>query len=101
PRAGLVAQVRRKPPLCLFEGCAFARGVVLDLVARETADGEVARARVCEIDAAHRCSRRHRERLRQFEPCAVGAEQLEELPLLGVVGAGGIAERRTDSTEAL
>ena len=34
-------------------------------------------------------------------PDALGAEQLEQLPLLGVVGAGRVAERRPDAAVAL
>src|SRR5204862_7507109 len=76
------------------------RGVVLDLVAVDPADREVARLGMREVDAAHARGRRHRIALREREPGFLRAEQREQLRLLAVVRAGGIPERRTDAAEA-
>jgi hypothetical protein len=54
-----------------------------------------------QVDAAHRCRRRHRKGLGQVETDVLGAEQLEQLALLTVVGTRGIAEGRTDAAEPL
>ena len=85
----------------LVERHALAGGVVLDLVAGQASDREVAGAGIGQIDAADRSRRRHRERLGQREPGVVCAEQLEELPFLGVVRTRGIAEGGTDAPKAL
>src|SRR6188472_955191 len=52
PLVGLVGEVRAEPPLRLGLRQALARGVRLDLVAADPADGEVARLRVVEVDTA-------------------------------------------------
>ena len=54
-----------------------------------------------QVDAAHARSGEHRARLGEREPRVLGAQQLEELDLLAVIGAGGIPERRPDAAEAL
>ena len=65
-------------------------------------DGEVARVRVPEVDAA---DARGREVIAHDSvssiPDVLCAEEVEELALLRVVGAGGVAERRADAAEAL
>src|SRR5690242_19320628 len=102
PRKGHIAEVRPEPALGLVDRDALAGGVVLHLVEPEPADGEVARERVSEVDAAHCGCRGHCERLGQRDTGRLlGAEQGEELALLGVVGAGGVAERRADAAELL
>src|SRR6478672_2963441 len=78
PRKGHIAEVRPEPALGFLEGHALARGVVLDLVEPEPADGEVAGERMREIDPAHRGSGGHRERLRQRDTRSLlGAQQIE------------------------
>src|SRR3970040_333544 len=86
-----VAQVRGQPALGLCDGPHLAPRVVLDLVARDPPDGEVARLRMAEEDAADGCRRRHGVRLGQSEADLLGAEQVEERPLLGVVRARRVA----------
>src|SRR5439155_26227566 len=97
----LVPQVRAEPPLRLLHARAPAGRVVLDLVPAHPADGEVARLRMGEIDAADRGNRGHRERLRQLEPDELGVEELEELALLRMVRTGRIPEGRPDAADAL
>src|SRR5712692_2520138 len=97
----LVGQIRSEPALRLGERDALAVGVVGNLVARDAADGEVARFRVVEIESADARARDRREGLGQLHPGAVGGEQLEELRLLAVVRAGGVAEGRPDAAVAL
>src|SRR6202008_475161 len=58
-------------------------------------------AGVREVDTADRRGRRHREALGQIEPGGAGAEQVEELRLLAVVGTGRVAERRPNAWVAL
>src|SRR5579872_6971961 len=94
-------QVWTQPALDALDGLALTGRVVVELVAPDPADREVARGRVREVDPAHRRRRRHRERLRQVDPDRVRPEQPEELLLLAVVGAGGVAERGTDAAKAL
>ena len=51
--SGVVGEVRPQPALGLGHGrCRLRAGVVLDLVAADPADGEVARLRVGEVEAA-------------------------------------------------
>src|SRR3954463_344507 len=100
-RSGLVPEIRPQPTLDLVERHVLARRVVLDLVAADAADREIARLRMREVDAADARARHHRERLGERDPDLLGAEQVEELALLGVVGAGRIAERRADAAELL
>src|SRR6185312_12098504 len=52
-------------------------------------------------DAADARARDHRARLGERDAGLLRSEQLEELLLLGVVGARGIAERRPDAAKAL
>src|SRR4051794_14658011 len=102
PRTGLVAEIWSEPALDLVHGHPLPCRIVVDLVLAEPADGEVAREWMREVDAADRRGRRHGVGLRQrgagggFRP-----EQVEELPLLGVVRAGRIAECGPDAAEAL
>src|SRR5262249_20041397 len=100
-RLGIVAHVRSQPALGLVHADSLAPSVVLDLIARDPPDGEVARLRMAEIQPAHARRRQHRERLRQAHPGGARVEQQEELRLLGVVRTGRIAERRADAAEAL
>src|SRR5258708_32248480 len=54
-----------------------------------------------EVDAADARRRDHRATLRERDADVLGTEQVEELPLLTVVRAGGIPEGRPDAAEAL
>ena len=65
--ARLVGEVRAQPALGLVERDALPGGVVLDLVAPDPADREVARLRVREVDAADARRRGRREGLGQLE----------------------------------
>src|SRR4029077_11674569 len=58
-----VVEHRREPALGLGESPAFALRVVLDLVALDLADPEVAGFRVAEIKPAHGGTRPHRKAL--------------------------------------
>src|SRR5690242_20518900 len=97
----VVRQVRTEPALNLFDRETTAYGVILDLVATEAADTEVAGGGVREDQAADRGGRRHRERLRQPETELVRLEQLEQFLLLGVVRARRVPEGRPDPAEPL
>src|SRR5262245_30827806 len=61
----LVAEVGPQPALDLGLGHPLAAGVVLDLVAADLADREVARLGVAEVEAGDRGGRGHGEGLRQ------------------------------------
>src|SRR5437867_1781816 len=100
-RAQARTEVLAQPILRLLDAQPLAAGVVLDLVAPQTPDREVARLRVRQVDPANGGSRGHRECLRQLEPDLLRSEEVEQLPLLGVIGAGGISERGPDPAEAL
>lgn len=78
-----------------------AGGVVGGLVFADAAYGEVARGWVGEQEAADAGGRGHREGLGQGQAEIGRAEQVEQLVLETVVGAGRIAERRADAAEAL
>ena len=100
-RSRLVAQVGRQPALDLGDGHALAAGVVLDLVAADAAEVEVARLRVGEVDAAHAGGGIMAKLSVSVMPAALGVEQVEQLALLGVVGAGGVAEGGADAAVLL
>src|SRR5437773_9676385 len=97
----LIRQIWAEPALGLGERDSLPGGVVGDLVAGDPADREVARLRMVEVQAADARAGDRGEVLRQLHPGAVGAEQLEELRLLAVVGARGVAEGRPDTAVAL
>src|SRR2546422_1312220 len=98
----LVIQVRREPSLDLLGGHPLAGGVGGDLVATDLADGEVARIGVGEIESANGGGRVHCKGLGQSDAGrALGLEQVEQDPLLRVVGAGGITWRGPDAAVAL
>src|SRR4051812_15194178 len=88
----LVVEVRGKPALHGRQVHALPAGVVLDLVALDLADAEVLGLRVPEVVAAHGGRGEHREALGQRDPrIRLGAQQVEQGALLGVIGARGIA----------
>src|SRR5882672_3859515 len=78
-----------------------APGVVLHLVGPDAANGEVLRLRMVEVEAADRGGRRHGIRLGEGHSGPLRIQQLEELRLLAVVGARGVAERGTNAAEVL
>src|SRR5689334_24652954 len=59
----LVVQVGPEPAFDLADRHAFARVVVLDLIAIDLAEAEVTRLRVSEVEAAHARAGPHRARL--------------------------------------
>src|SRR5436190_21272048 len=98
---GRIPEVRSQPPLHFLDSRILAARRILDLVARDAADREVPRLRMTEVDAADARTGHHRVRLGERDAERLGAEQVEELALLGVVGARGVAERRPDAAEVL
>ena len=72
-----------------------------DLIASDLSHREVARGGMREVQTAHRGRRRHRARLGQMNAELLGAEELEERALLGVIGTRGIAGRRANAAIAL
>src|SRR6187431_312920 len=101
PRGGealSVPNVLAQVLLGLLERDAAAAGVVLDLVAADAGDAEILGLRMGEVVARHRRGRDHGEALGQRDAGVLpGIEQAEQLGLLAVVGAGGIARRRPDA----
>ncbi len=99
---GFVGQQRRQPALRLGQGPLLACGVVDDLLAADAHDAEIARLRMAEVPAAHRRRRGHHAALGEVQAeVAAGVEEVEERPLLGVVGAGGVTRRRPDAPVGL
>src|SRR5664279_4609551 len=94
-------EARAEPAFRLRERHSPAGGVVLDLVARDPAHREVLRLRMVEVDATDCGGGEHGVALGQREADRLRAEQLEQLSLFTVVGAGGVAERRPDAAEVL
>ncbi|OPZ09737.1 MAG: hypothetical protein BWZ08_00202 [candidate division BRC1 bacterium ADurb.BinA292] len=82
-----------------FHPLAF--GVILHLVQAEAADVEVERGGMREVEPADGGARRHRKVFGQLDAgVAFGAEQVEQDPLLGVIGAGGVAGGGADAAVA-
>src|SRR5262249_25758545 len=98
---GLVAQIRREPALRFFDRLPFALRVRRDLILAKPSDGEVPRVRAREVQAADAGGRRHRRRFGQVDADRAGAEELEQLELLAVIGTRGIPERRPDAAMLL
>ena len=72
------------------------------LVAREAIDGEVPRLGMGEVEPADAGRGRHGERLGQVNTGErFGVEQIEQCPLLRVIGARRISWRRTDALVVL
>ena len=97
----VVSQVGREPALHLAQACALAGCVVLGLLARDPPDGEVTRGRMAEVEAGDARARDHGEALRQLDSGFLGTQELEERSLLGVIGAGRVAERGPDAAITL
>ena len=101
-RHARLPQVRRKPSFSLGDRDPLPRRVVLELVAIDAADAEVVAGRVPQVVPRYRRSGQHRARLGQLHAGAcLRIEELEQCPLLGVIGAGRIAGRGTDALVAL
>src|SRR5262249_52089184 len=98
---GLVGEVLAKPALGFRDRHPLPSGVVRDLVLADSADREVARLGVAEVEAAHARPRRRRARFRETDAGLGRVEQAEQRALLGVVRARRVAERRPDAAEAL
>src|SRR5947208_2540999 len=83
---GFVGEVGRQPALDLFDRTPLAAGITGDLVVPDSADGEVPRLRMREIEAADARGRDHRGMVGQGEAGRGGVEQVEQLELLTVIG---------------
>src|SRR6266542_1223538 len=93
----LVVEIGGEPALGRGHVEPLPPRVVLDLVALDLADAEVLRLRVPEVVPAHGGAGEHGVALGQRDPrVGLGAEQVEERALFGMVGAGGIPRRRPD-----
>ena len=83
-------------------GMLLPGGVVLDLIPGEQVDGEVAGLGVGEVEAADGGGGVHGEALGEPDPGRfLDVEEVPERPLLGVVGAGGIAGGGADAAVLL
>src|ERR1700694_2236497 len=100
-RLFFVAQDWAEPAFCFCDRHVLAAGVVLDLVAADLPDHEVARLRVGEVEAGHGGGRRHGSGLGEVHADRTRAEQIEQLVLLRVVRARRIAEGRADAAVLL
>src|SRR4029450_6002500 len=90
----IVVEHRREPALRLLDAPAFARGVILHLVALHLADAEIVTFWVREVEAGDGRARPHRVALGELDAgLALCVEQAEDGALLGVVGLRGIAGR--------
>src|ERR1700730_12477276 len=94
----LVAEIRPQTALRFFLREPLAARVVLDLLAVDLADREVARLRMGEVPAAHRRGRVHGVGIGEADPgAAPDVEQAPELGLLGVIRARRVPGSRTDA----
>src|SRR5438094_551365 len=96
-RAWKWLEVRRKTPARLVEGNPRARRKIPELILADLADGEIARVRVREVEARHRCGGQHREALGHRHVDSVGFEESKQRPLHRVVGTSRITGRRTNA----
>ena len=80
----------------------LALGVRLDLLPRDSIDGEIAGFGMSEIKSADTGRRPHRKALGQVHPDRFfGLQQVKQNSFLGVVGAGGIARARDECPGSL
>src|SRR4249920_441438 len=63
----IIVEHRREPLLRLGHAPAIARGVVLDLIALDVADGEIVALGMAEVEPAHGGARPHGEALGELE----------------------------------
>src|SRR6478672_9335182 len=83
---GLIAQIRRKPPLDFCDAHPLPTGAVLDLVLREPVDREITCLRVGEIETADARRRVHRVVLGELDASRRRrVEQVEQRPLFGMI----------------
>src|SRR6185503_20861909 len=81
---GVIRELRPEPALDLSDWHAFSGGVVLDLVATQPPEQEVARIRMREIESADAGGRPHGAGLGERQADLLRPQQLEEPPLLAV-----------------
>src|SRR5688572_24044016 len=97
----LVGEIRREPFLGLGHRQRASARVVLDLVAAELADGEVARIGMRKIEARNRRCGQHGERFGELHGGILpGVEQAEERTFRAVVRTRRIARRGADAAVA-
>src|SRR6185503_19984357 len=88
----------QQPALRLGDAPALAPGIVLNLVALDLADAEIAGIGMAEIEAADRSARPHGKALgERHADRRLAVEQAEQRLLLGVIWLRGIAWRRADA----
>src|SRR5574340_1269406 len=96
--SGRVTEIRRQPALGGFKVHAFALGVILNLVAVDLADGEVAGFGMREIKPADRRRWPHGEMLGDlYAGAPFDIQNLPDAGFFGVLGTGGIAGRGADT----
>src|SRR5438067_1790412 len=92
----LVPEIGAKPALDLLDWLAFPARVIEDLILADAPDRKIPRRGMSEVQAADAGRRRHRRVIGQVDAGGSRVEQVEQFELLAVIGAGGIAEARTD-----
>src|SRR5215469_7050762 len=94
----IVVQVWPQPSLDFVNAHPFAIGVVGNLIAIDLPQAEVTRFRMGKVKTTHARCGPHRKGLRDLNSC-VGAniQQVPERTLLGVIRAGWITRRRSDT----
>src|SRR5262245_50406656 len=98
-KGAIVVEHGRKPSLGLLDAPALARRILLHLVALDLADTEIVAVGMREIKTGYGRPWPHGEALGELDPgCRLRLEQAEEGALLGVVGLGRIAGRRTNAS---
>ena len=76
----IVIEDRRQPAFAFHDAPALALGVILDLVALDLADAEIAALRMAEIKPAHRRARPHRKALGQLHADALACSRRNSVP---------------------
>src|SRR3954451_4804982 len=92
----LIREVRRQPAFDPLDRLAFAPCVGGDLILADPADGEIPILRTCVVQSADAGGGGHRAMLSKVDADAAGIQQIEQLEVLAVVRARGIAERGPD-----
>src|SRR3954465_10641789 len=100
--SAVVIQVGSQPALDVLDIHSLAPSIILDLIALDLPDPKVLGLRTPEVVAADGSGREHGKALRQADAgLGLGIQEIEQQPLLGVIGTGGIARRRANSLIAL
>src|SRR4051794_14447450 len=86
-----------EPPARRLDVDTASRGVVLELVLRDLADGEIARVRMCEVEPCNGSGRQHRVVLGDRHAGVARAERVEKSGLDRMVGARRIARGGADA----